>query len=224
MSTFSRVVVCLAALAISVNAWAANKDTINVGKNGITVTTSASLKGNTAYVKKQASGSQVIYDNFANYYPKGLYWCCYGGLLSGPNSTAGREVWQASGFTPSQSMTITSVSLALSYQSGNTTDLLVSINADNNGVPGAVLQQWQVDSLPTFGTCCVVTTSTTGVAVTAGTPYWVVVSTEADSDFDGAWGFDDQDQLDPIPNAYYTNGAWTPFPAAMNFAVALYGQ
>lgn len=224
MSTFSRTVVCLAALALSSGAWAVSKDAVTVSKDGITIRTTAPLKGNAPYVKQNAGGGQAIYDNLANNYPKGVYWCCYGGLLAGPHSAYGREVWQAAGFTPSQSLTITSVSLAISYQSGNTTDVLVSINADNNGAPGAVLQQWQVSGLPIFGTCCVVTTNETGVAVTAGTPYWVVVSTEADSDFQGAWNFDIKDQIDQVPNAYYLNGTWTVFPASMNFAVALYGQ
>jgi hypothetical protein len=215
----------LAALALGTSAWAANKDVITVGKQGVTVVTQAKSSGKTSAVKRNTSGSQLIYDNFAYTYPNGLYWCCYGGLIAGPQSAYGREVWQAAGFTPTQSLTITSVSLSLMYQSGNTTDVLVSINADNNGQPGTVLQQWQESGFPTFGDCCVVTTNTgVSVPVTAGTPYWVVVSTESTSDFQGAWGFDVKDQIDQVPNAYYIGGQWYPFAASMNFAVGVYGQ
>ena len=236
MKVFLKVLVCLAALAFSVSALAADKTNITVTKGGIRImTTSPAEVG--APPAKVASGDNgpeagtAIYNNFAFDYRKAIYWCCYGGLLAGPNSPYGLQhgtaVWQATGFTPTSNTTVTSVKLGIAYQSGNFTDVIVTNNADNGGIPGAVLATWKMKNMPVFGTCCKVkghAVPNGGVAVTAGTPYWIVIGTETTSDFQGAWDFDVLDQIDAIPNAYYYQGVWYPFAAVMNFSFAVYGK
>ncbi len=228
------VSVCLAVLAFCLNALAADKTQITTAKNGITIRATAPAK-TTAQTAKTADEAPavgtVVYNNFAFDYAKARYWCCYGGLLAGPNSPYGQQhqtaVWQATAFTPTTNITVTSVKLGVAYQSGSFTDVIVTINADDGGVPGSVLSTWKVKKMPVFGSCCQIKTNSLpngGVAVTAGTQYWIVVGTEADSDFQGAWNFDSFDQIDAIPNAYYYAGSWYTFEASMNFAFAVYGQ
>lgn len=236
MKVFLKVLVCLAALAFSLNALAADKTTITVAKDGIRIMTTSPAKGAARHAKAPAvdnspESGAALYNNFAFDYRKAVYWCCYGGLLAGPNSVWGLEhsggVWQATGFTPSSNMTVTKMKLGIAYQSGNFTDVIVTLNGDNEGIPGAVLATWKMKDLPVFGSCCEVkghAVPNGGVAVTAGTPYWIVIGTEASSDFQGAWDFDISDQVDAIPNAYYYQGIWYPFAANINFSFAVYGQ
>lgn len=236
MKAFLKVSACLAVLVFSLNALAADKTNITVAKDGIRIMTTGPVKAGAQNAKATPADNGpeagvAIYNNFAFDYRKAIYWCCYGGLLAGPNSPWGLQqgsgVWQATGFTPSSNMTVTSVKLGLAYQSGNFTDVIVTLNADSGGIPGAVLSTWKMKNMPVFGTCCVVkgrAVPNGGVAVTAGTPYWIVVGTEANSDFQGAWDFDVSDQIDAIPNAFYYAGVWYPFAASMNFSFAVYGQ
>ncbi len=99
----------------------------------------------------------------------------------------GVEEILAAQFTPSSSANVAQVDLGLTYQSGYVDDAFVTIQiaADNGGQPGAVLQTWtnvpvpQLDPRGLTGVaCCTLTTATTGsgAALTAGTPYWVIVS------------------------------------------------
>jgi hypothetical protein len=230
MKVFHRTAVCLAVLTLSLSALAASKENIVVAKDGIRIMTTSPTKAATPYIDNISSSAVTLYSNLAFGYPKAIYWCCYGGLLAGPNSSYGQKngpVWQAAGFTPTSNLTVTKVKLGIAWQSGNTNDVIVSITADNNGVPGTVLSKWKVTKLPTFGTCCTVMSHKVpkgGVAVTAGTPYWVVISTEANSDFQGAWDFDIKDEIDTIPDAYNYKGVWYPFPANINFSFGVYGQ
>ena len=228
---FRLAVACLAVLALSLSALAADKENVVIAKDGIRVMTTTPAKAGTPYVDNSPNSATAIYDNLAYGYPKAVYWCCYGGLLAGINSTYGKQqgtaVWQAAGFTPSKNMNVTWVALAIGYQSGTTNDVIVTINEDNSGIPGTVLAQWKVSNLPVFGTCCKIKGHSVpkgGLEVTAGTPYWVVISTEANSDFQGAWDFDVKDEIDTIPDAYLIFGVWYPFPANMNFSFGVRGQ
>jgi hypothetical protein len=231
---FVRVFVCLAVIAFSLNALAAEKANITTAKDGIRISTcpvkSVAQDAKTPAVESAPESLAALYNNLAFDYRKAIYWCCYGGLLAGPNSTYGLEhgtaVWQATGFTPGTNMTVTSVKLGVAYQSGTFTDVIVTINADNGGIPGAVLSTFTVKKMPVFGSCCEVKTSSVkgGVAVTAGTPYWIVIGMEPTSDFQGSWNFDISDQVDAIPNAYLYDGVWYPFDANVNFSFGVYGQ
>lgn len=169
------------------------------------------------YIDK--SSEPLIYGNLATKYPKGLYWCCVGMSLSGP--LAGKEIWDAAAFTPTANATITKVTVAVGYGiSTNTFDVLLSVNADNNGVPGKALKKWKIkfpNGQPIFGSCCVVKSGTGSVPVSANTQYWVVLSTESNSDIIAAWNVNDYDQIDTITTGQYVNGVWNiysnPAPA-----------
>jgi hypothetical protein len=95
-------------------------------------------------------------------------------------------------FTPATDATVYSVQAAVAWMGGANSSL-ISLNADAGGLPGAALETWPVTGLPKFvGSCCYVPAfySTSGVAVTAGTQYWVVAgTTSANPTFNGSWYF-----------------------------------
>jgi len=181
----------------------------------------------TAYVDDNA-GLTVIFSNLATDYPNGLYWCCQGSTVSGPNSPFFVEWWHAAAFTPSSNATAAKVTVSIGYLGGRGS-IILSLNADNGGIPGAVLEQWNLYDLGQAGTCCSVQSKkVSGIALTAGQQYWIVASTDADSDVWTAWNQADNDQVDSFLNAGYTNQfgnpAWQSYTTNLNVAFAVYGQ
>lgn len=142
-------------------------------------------------------------------YPYGVYFCCYGDTISGPDSVLGATYWDAIPFTPSTNVTATKLSASVGYVEGNNS-VALSINADNNGLPGTTLATADASNLGDFGDCCTLATvggGSQGLNLTGGTQYWVVVYTDTNSQntFD-AWAFNSTDMRD-YPFAFY-NGAW----------------
>jgi hypothetical protein len=97
-------------------------------------------------------GLVTIFSNLASKYPKGVYWCCAGYNVMGPNSGAG-EQWMAAAFTPDADRTVTKIEVSAGWSEG-TNGIVISLNNDNNGMPGQALETWNVSHLPFFGTCC----------------------------------------------------------------------
>jgi hypothetical protein len=124
---------------------------------------------------------------------------------------------------------------------GKYTNVILSLNEDNGGVPGAVLEKWWAQigrNKFVAGSCCAVTTKrSTGIPVTAGTQYWVVVSTEKKSDVMALWNPNDTKQLpkDAQTEAVWCssssgecdpseNNVWTPFLDYPGLAFAVFGK
>lgn len=152
----------------------------------------------------------VIYNNLSNY-PLGVYWCCTGYTISGPNSIIGATYADAMPFTPSANGTVNKIAVAVGWVTGANA-VTVSLNADAGGVPGAVIGKFDLNGLPSFGSCCVVESksSSKGASVTAGTQYWVVVqTTSGGTDTWAAWNDNDTNQTIQ-PTAFYNNGSWLP--------------
>lgn len=183
-------------------------------------------RGTTTPYAERPSNDPLIFGNLATKDPKAVYWCCAAYPVTGPKSPAG-ENWTAAAFTPAANATVTKVTVAVGYESSTKNfDVLLSLNADNNGVPGKALKTWKVTfpgGKPIFGTCCTVKSGTGSISVSANTKYWVMLSTEADSDIWAGWNSNDSDQIDQIPYAQYSNGAWTTYPN-LGPAFAVYGQ
>jgi hypothetical protein len=235
MRPVSRIVLCLALLIIASSAVSAQKQ--KAGTSAVTtavttkdkkttiVTTPSGVR--TPYVDDNA-GLSVIFSNLATDYPNGLYWCCQGVTVSGPNSPFFVEWWHAAAFTPTTNATVAKVTVSVGYLAGNG-KINLSLNADDGGIPGAVLEQWTLYKLGEAGTCCTVQSrKTAGVALTAGQQYWIVASTDADSSVWAAWNQADNDQVSSFLNAGYTNQfgapAWQSYTTNLNVAFAVYGQ
>ena len=96
-------------------------------------------------------------------------------------------------------------------------------------MPGKALKTWNVSGLPRFGTCCtlVVRSDSSGIRVSAGQQYWVVLSTNNhELDTVDAWNVIDTDQVDPATVATYpgTNNRWNAFQTTPGLAFAVKGS
>jgi hypothetical protein len=219
----------------SLAAFAANKDGVVLSKDGrMTVAT----KVGHAAVKTPIPdwGKVSIFDNIGTAYPKGTYWCCEGYTITGPTAlTSFPEFWEAAAFTPSADHTVTVVQVAVGFVEG-TNGLVLSINDDASGVPGTAIKTWSLSGLPNFGSCCVVQMKKdSGIAVKAGTQYWIVLKTNSkESNTWAAWNVNDTDQVDPAPTAFYcsddkggscgNNDKWTAGQAVPGPAFAVRGS
>ena len=171
------------------------------------------------------SGLITIFSSLAAVYPKGLYWCCSAYNVMGP--TVG-EQWMAAPFTPTANHTLTRIEVAVGFSQGKTNGVVISLYSDNHGVPGKALKTWNASNLPRLGTCCglVVKTDSSGIPVTTGTQYWVVLSTNSNElDTVDGWNFADSNQVDAATLAVYpgSKNRWTAFQATPGLGFAVKG-
>ncbi|HXM60546.1 MAG TPA: choice-of-anchor R domain-containing protein [Terriglobales bacterium] len=220
----------------SLTAFAANKDGIVLSKDG-RMTIATKPTPSVTRTERNEAGLVHIYDNLGTAYPKGEYWCCEGFTITGPTAITGfPEYWSAAAFTPSAAHTVTKVEVAVGYVEGYN-GLIIGLYSDASGVPGKAIKTWSVTGLPNFGACCAVATATdsTGISVTGGTQYWIVVKTNSkSSNTYGAWNVNDTDQVDSAPAAQYcsqdkggscsTNDKWTAFSSQPGLAFAVLGK
>ncbi len=151
------------------------------------------------------------------------YNCCNGWTVANPASAAATLQWIAYPITPKAKVTaITEIVEAIGYVAG-TDSVTIALLADNNGVPGAVLQEKKVGSLETFGACCAVAVDHLNVPVTAGATYWVgaLLPKASQSTTWDAWNFSTTN-TNTVPFAFY-NGTWN-LTSGSYAAFAVYGQ
>lgn len=205
---------------------ASNPQVVRLPNGALEVITSP--KGPTTPYVEDPSSDPLIFGNLATKDPKGVYWSRAYYEVSGPNSQGfiGLE-WDAAAFTPTANATVTKVTVAVGYvTSTNNFDVLLSLNADNNGAPGKALKTWKItfpNGQPAEGTCCTVKSKAGSIPVSANTQYWVVLSTESDSDIDAGWNLNDSDEIDMGPFAEYFGQQWNVFSKPVP-AFAVYGQ
>ena len=135
------------------------------------------------------SGLQVIFStigpNSSNAYndTTGYY-------ILGPSNSVGLSE-QAIGapFTPKANAHVTNLYVAVGWISG-TKLINVGLYSDSGGTVGTLLASAQSSAIPAFGACCqVVSVSIPSTAVSAGTQYWVVASSDDTNapDFTGVY-------------------------------------
>ena len=174
------------------------------------------------------AGLVKIFSNLASEYPNGEFWCCTGYNIMGPSSGIG-EQWMAAAFTPHANHTVTKISVAVGYSQGTTNGAVLSLRADNNGAPGKTLKGWTLSALPVFGTCCALmeASDSSGIPVSAGQQYWVVLRTNASQlDTVDAWNVDDTDQVHSRKLAVFpgVHNAWYVFHATPGLAFSVEGS
>jgi len=177
-------------------------------------------------VNESRKGLVTIFSSLASKYPKGVYWCCTGYNVMGANSGSGVQ-WMGGAFTPSANHTLTQVEVAVGYSGQGPNGVVISVNKDNGGAPGKALKKWNVSGLPVFGTCCtiIVKTDKTGIPLTGGTQYWVVLSTNSsETDTVDGWNVSDADQVDQATTASYDGTIWHTFQAVPGLAFAVRGS
>jgi len=187
--------------------------------------------------REPINGLLAILNNLATRYPNGLYWSQTGTSIIGPNAIKNfPEYWQGAAFTPPNDATVTRIDVAVGYSGGGTNSIVVSLNADSSGVPGAALHTWGGVTMPIFGQCCGVATvkDSAGIPLSAGQQYWIVVRTGShDKATTAAWNPNDTDQVDKATVAVWcsadhggtctANDTWT-MEHGIDFAFAVYGR
>ena len=197
------------------------------GKNAwMTIVTQPAKSPQVATSPDDKPANQVtIYGHLADGYPNGLYWCCGGYNVMGPNSGVGVQ-WMAAAFTPSANHTVTQIDVGAGFSQGATNGIVLSLNLDKNGKPGKALKTWNISGLPRFGACCVVISGTdAGISITGGKQYWVVLKTDkTELDTVDGWNFDDTDQVNSVTLASYSGTKWTVFQTTQGVAFAVRGS
>jgi len=153
------------------------------------------------------------------------YYDADGYCVTGNNqATCGSsEQWIATPFTATKASHATQLQAAIQYQAG-TNELQLSLYNDVGGAPGTSLKTVEVRNAPAAGTCCTLVSAplgTPGVALTAGTQYWVVASADDTraATFAGYWAFTN------FANVAYNpaQAGWTVFQDFGSEAVAVKG-
>jgi len=204
------VVLCVVFLALSLTAFAAEKNGIFTSPDG---RMTYAPMGKAGINHPGPANADPLLFELLDPQAKGRYFCCSGWTLSGPSSVIGAEIWDAQQFTPASNSHATGVQFAIGYVTGTYTHVIISINADCSGIPcSTALWSKKVKLTNNFGACCGINGARlkTPLALTAGTPYWVVASTESTSDIWAAWNVQVLDAVDSSTWAQYSSGAWHP--------------
>jgi hypothetical protein len=145
-----------------------------------------------------AAGLVTIYSNM---FPvtDNVYNDTIGYYVTGPdNSISGLgEQWISIPFTPAANAHVEELQLAVGFVS-ETKRFDVTLASDNGGVVGNALGTKSVTQIPEFGKCCKLVTvkfRAPGIAVTAGTQYWIVATPDDvfAPDFTAVWEFSNLD-------------------------------
>jgi hypothetical protein len=211
-SPLARVLLCLAILAlIGVTALAlGNKQGIVTTNDGRQVIATKGPSKFTPTDPNSDAGLTKIAGNLSDY-PFGVYFCCYGNTIAGPNAGFGHTYWAAMGFTPRADATVLRVKASVGFVVG-VNEVVLGLYEDSNGIPGTPLfaKPTKTGAMGNFGSCCVLAVVNTDVSIKAGKPYWVVVSTNTKSATTfAAWAFNSTDQRQNVNRvAGYVDGTW----------------
>jgi len=140
-----------------------------------------------------------------------VYNCCTGWTISG-TGTVGTSFTAANLFTALASGSVSQIDLGVGYVTGTNT-FYASVWTDSGGLPGS--QIWRTDNLSSsqsFGGCCglVTITGISGLTLTAGQQYFVILGPENLSDTTWeAWNLNSTGAMGL--DLYSTNGGqnWT---------------
>lgn len=169
------------------------------------------------------AGQDTIFDNIGFKYPDGLYFCCGGQTVSGPDSNPGTN-WTAMQFTPAGDATIKTIDIGVNRVAG-ADRIILNVAKDKDGVPGKVIAHYPLTGLGTFGECCQLAEQRMKIKVKGGTPYWVFLSTDDQSkDTWAAWAFNTTDQVHPAITAGYSTHWLANDPKLPGFAFAVFGK
>jgi len=148
------------------------------------------------------------------------FFCCYGNTIAQGPPAFPFTTWVAIAFTPAADSTITKVEVPVGTYNTNDIDFLVTINSDDNGVPGDALHTFHMQAPNFYGYCCSLDVGkhNAGIPVSGGKQYWIAVKTSNKNDFFGGWPFNTTDMRahtigsyckgDPTYCGNVNNGKW----------------
>ncbi|HEY2473298.1 MAG TPA: hypothetical protein VGI19_00720 [Candidatus Cybelea sp.] len=180
--------------------------------------------------------SVKIFDNLAQL-PSGKYW---GGVQTVIAGGSGNKTFYdnqiAAAFTPSADSTATVVevpAVQVSFPGYGSSGFELSVNRDDNGVPGKALITAQLPALVSGSPLCcglIVGKIPSGLALSGGQQYWIVLNGQGGQSNDLAgWTVNAVDQLHPFLDAVYcayaskcTKGVgWYPYQQSFGFGTGL---
>jgi hypothetical protein len=174
----------------------------------------------------QDPGLTVIAGNLSTY-QYAPYFSVFGNTIDQGVNGYPFLIWQGNAFTPTKSATATEVSVGLGDLDGGQGSIQLSLYSDNGGIPGTQLATGTATNVQTYGDCCGATTATLSpsVSLTAGTQYWVVVSTTAQETDIYGWNFNTTN-MTALPAAEFcqgsstycgnNSGVWVPYVYVQN--------
>ena len=141
-------------------------------------------------------------------------------------------------FTPRDNFQFTQLDVAAAYVGTGANTLTVDLRADASFLPGAVLETWTVNGLPTVRDCCALQSLTYAagtaagpVLLQAGSQYWVTMSggngtfavwlsnnTGVRGLFEADFGSGFEEVTFDITGAFAVQGTPTPEPATWQLA------
>lgn len=206
---------------------AAGKKPATVEIDGVTMLVGPAIRPFTQPAAREP-GLVKLFDNLlpVRKYPDGTYFCCLATAIAGPNNGYDPQQWWAEAFTPGVNATVTKIEVAVTYMVG-TNGVNIGLYTDANGVPGTPLVSQDVSNLPPFGGCCATMTlkDKQGVALTAGTQYWVVLSTDSNNaSFLGSWNYNTSDEVTKINQAIDTGSGWKAGSYYPGVGLAVWGK
>ncbi len=170
---------------------------------------------------REAASLKTIAGNFS-LYPKATYFSIWGNTIAQGGTNFPFQTWVAVAFTPNADATVTKIEVSAGRQGGGTAGFELGLYSDDNGVPGALIKGTHITNLPSYGECCAVAVANdpAGIPVTAGTQYWVVVSTTPEDTNIYAWAFNSTDMTAQLAASWcqgsstycgQNSGKWVPF-------------
>ncbi len=141
--------------------------------------------------------NDVLYSDLSND-PIHLYNALVGYTIEG--SDPGPFLAQGFSLLPTISEQLEGIDIAIGVGVG-THSMVITLNSDNSGLPGSILESWKVTGLPGAGGCCGLQTLTSNLAIDlfTGTRYWVLATPGA-SDTDGIWSLSNTGVTGPRVN------------------------
>jgi hypothetical protein len=152
---------------------------------------------------------KTIAGNFSTY-PNATYFSVWGNTIAQGGSNFPFQAWEAIAFTPAANATVTRIEASAGRQGSGSSGFEMGLYHDANGVPGKPIKSFHISKLPIYGQCCAVAIANdkAGIPVTAGTQYWVVVSTTAKDPDIYAWAFNSTDMRAQL-SAFWCKGSTT---------------
>ncbi len=171
------------------------------------------------------AGLVTIYNNLG---PKGdVYDSKLAWAIFGPDTGLGEFQWIAGHFVPKANSTITKIKIPIGWDGPGfgPNGVTLAIFTDGGFKPGKLIHEWVLTNLFTWDeTCCDIdiVNDKAGVAVQAGTRYWVVAKTgSATTQTTDVWAYAWNHRMGFI--AYNLGKGWKYYPKQVIPAFALYG-
>lgn len=144
-------------------------------------------------------------------YPLASFFSIFGNTIAQGGSNFPFQTWVANPFTPTANANLAAIQVAVGRLGSGTSGFEVGLYNDASGIPGTLIKSVHIpgSKVPAYGQCCVLDTAGfSGVSVTAGTQYWVAVTTtSSDLDIYG-WNFNTTD-MSALPSASWCSGSTT---------------